>query len=190
MGECDRNKRNTSGRERAGRGETMSPGVFGAPGELTANDGDPEFPIRATSPAWKRALYWHDGENVRGQPEIQEHATSLRSFPAKARDAAALARRGRNRPGGGQSPGVAGGGRCSPAPAAAPGTPSPAPARGSAIPNAPPSRARGTLTRAGADSAMAASRPSTAGPHLIPLGLRAGPLGTLGPSAKRPPAPC
>lgn len=50
----------------------------------------------------------------------------------------APARRGRNRPGGGQSPGVARGGRSSPARAAAPRTPSPAPARGSAIPNAPP----------------------------------------------------
>lgn len=40
----------------------MSPGVLGAPGQLTASDGDLEFPIRATSPAWKRALYWQDGE--------------------------------------------------------------------------------------------------------------------------------
>lgn len=34
-----------------------APGVSGAPGALTGSGADPEFPTRATSPAWKRALF-------------------------------------------------------------------------------------------------------------------------------------
>lgn len=42
----------------------QSPGELGAPGELTGSEEVPEFLIRATSPAWKRARFWHNGENV------------------------------------------------------------------------------------------------------------------------------
>lgn len=46
-------------------------------------------------------------------------------------------------------------------------------------------RARGTLTRADADSAMAASRLSAAGPRLLSLGLRAGLRGVPAPPRSR-----
>lgn len=125
----------------------MSPGVPRAPGELPGSDGDPEFPIRATSPAWKRALW-----APRSQPQNMEQAPE--KFPGEGawRWGSGPTRKGPDREG--QSPRVAGAGRCSPAAAAARGAPRPAPQLGR------PERAPvpGTLTRADADSAMAASR--------------------------------